>query len=235
MIATLYRKTLALYGMPMMPEIESHTHEVYATLGGLSPSQWQLLKRGEEIRIGQSPPAQRAAADAWMKNGGYSLRTDPTANVPDLFEQWTEYAPNGLPPQSLLSAEYKDSRTFRTMVMVTYPDGSKREGSMDPGRGSQPATVAKAYAQGGYYKSLDQCLGDMKKAKFEVTQRTNLTVRLRLLPTHKIEETFYGAGKPKILKYEDWPEDMRQEFEETFKKEFKTGEGRNPFAFGKSQ
>lgn len=225
LIGSLYRKTLTLYGLSEMPEIESHAHEVYATLGGLSQNQWQLLRRGEEIRIGQAPSAQKSAADAWMKNGAYYLRTDPEANVPDLFEQWTEYAPSGLPAQAMLSAADKNIHTFRTMTMIKYPDGSMREDSMDPGRGSDPAVIAKAYAKGGYYKSWEQCLGDMRKSKFQVMERTAFTVRLRLLPTHMIEETFYGPTDPKILKYDDWPEPMRREFEETFKREFKGNAG----------
>lgn len=220
-VARLYTKTLTRWGIGAIPYVESFPHEPFAALGSLNPNQWQLLRQGQELRFGQMPMPQRTRGEDWMMKDPYYLKVDPDANVPDLFHDWTEYAPNGLPPGATVSLEIKTGYVYRQMTMIKYPDGSIREGSLNGERGNSAEQIAKDFARGGYYKSFESVMQDMRRGKGQVSQRTDYTFRFRLLPTHMIEETFNGAlTDSKTLPYDEWPESMRQAFEETFKREF---------------
>ncbi len=192
-VARLYTKTLTRWGIGAIPYVESFPHEPFAALGSLNPNQWHLLRQGQELRLGQMPMPQRTRGEEWMMKDPFYLKVDPAANVPDLFHDWTEYAPNGLPPGATVSLEIKTGYVYRQLTMIKYPDGSIKEGSLNGERGNSPEEIAKGFAQGGYYKSFDQMIQGMRMSKGQVSQRTDYTFRFRLLPTHMIEETFNGS------------------------------------------
>ncbi len=223
-IARLYRKTLTLFGATEMADIDGHSAEAYRCIGSLSSLQWRELYNGGSIRIGGSTQETRNAAESWMRNGAIGLVMDPKAKLPELMEHWTEFAPNGLPQQAYLTLSEKAIAGIDPVNKILQPDGSMIEDVMGMGRGTEPAVLASAWAKGGYYKSFEQMRESLSKSKFQYTERTDLTFKLFLLPTHRMDETF--SGSPTVTRrstYDELPESVRKEFEETFKRELKGG------------
>ncbi len=224
-IGRSYRKTLTNYGIGNLPDIESHGYQSFAVLGSFAPGQWQSLLRGTEFRVGQGVAGQRGAATELMKELG-AAEVVSSPDIPDLLKGWTEFSPRGLPRDAAIRIESKSVLAIRNYVKIRQPDGSTKEGFMDMGIGNTPAQMASAYAKGGYYRSLDQALTEMKKARYQIFERSEITMWVGLLPSHTLKERFLSSpSNPRIVSYDGWPQAAKEEFESTFRRDFKPRSG----------
>lgn len=223
-IARLYRKTLTKYGASEIADIDSHSPEAYRCLGALTQAQWKSLLDGESVRVGDGTLGLRKTAEAWMKNGPIGLILDPKANLPEIYENWTEYSPLGLPIGANMVAGFKPVQALDLVTKVQMPDGSLKEDVMGMGRGWEASEIAKSWAKGGHYKTFEQLKTSLANSNFQYTERSDLKVVLYLLPTHRLEEVFLGAPTTtKRMPYDQLPENVRKDFEEAFKRELKSG------------
>ncbi|MBN9503587.1 MAG: hypothetical protein BGO01_16590 [Armatimonadetes bacterium 55-13] len=220
----LYRKSLTDAGVMPLGGQESHSHDSFAALGALTPNQWQELRRGGAIRLGQTPARIRKFEDDWLLQGTLWLRANPSEPIPDLYQQATEFAPGGMPAGAMLRLKLSDIAALNPINQMKLLDGRTIVGYSGDGRGYSLQQTAKGYATGGYYKSWNECLDSMRRGRFQIFRRTDYEFILDALPTHRFTETFSGAAKDVAIKsFDDWPANFRREFEEIFKREFKGG------------
>lgn len=219
-IVRMYRNALKSRGFPGFGMEDSHGPDVYFALGSLSPSQWGTLRQGGFVPIGRMPNLQRSVVTEWMSKSPY-LETDPAANVPDLFKQPTEFAPQGLPANAVLSCTNSEKLVLRSVHKITKPDGSTFEGSIEPvGRTADEMT--RGFAKGGYYKSVEHFVSSIRNSKFEFARRRDISFRLLVLPTHWIDEKFVGVPQnPLVAEFDKLPEDIRKEIVGSFERHFR--------------
>ncbi len=220
-VERLYRRTLENYGVIPLGDQSSHSHISYAALGSLNSTQWKNILAGNPIRFGQLPAPQRVAGERWILGDSYNLKTEPSIQVSDLMMQPTEFAPNGLSRDTLLSASVDSNYVLRSINKIRDASGREYEGSMEP-TGKTAMQRASAFAKGGYYKSVEHFREDISKGKWECAERTDVTFRFQFLDTHWIEEAFRGApSNVKVLTFDKLPQSVQKEFLETFEREFK--------------